>query len=246
MATMHDEPTRCRACGAHLASTPVQDRPDLVELTCRSSECELRWVNQARRCTRPGTLQVGFGETGITRLERRKPSQGEDNCWSVAEAMLAWLGKGFEIAAPCAEKGSKRHPITERGFDFSIQEPCGHTTEVQVTRVPENDHFAELKAAHRRGEAVLDERSHSTLIELIECAIRKKSERYPDGDRASRILAIDGRDPSVGLNFHLTGVRFVNTAEVFGWRGVVLVIDERNTLLFGRDSWPDCRACRCP
>jgi hypothetical protein len=160
--------------------------------------------------------------------------------------MLAWLGDGFEVAAPCPEKGAKRDSAKERGFDFSIREPCGHTTEVQVTCVPENDYYSALATAHRNGEAVIGTRPHGALIELLECAIRRKSEHYPAKDRATRILAIDGRCPSVGLNYFLTGVRFTNTEEVFGWRGVVLVIDERNMLFFGRDRWPDCPGCgRC-
>lgn len=227
-----------------MTATHVQGHPELVDLNCRNSGCGMGWVNQAARCTGSETLQVGFGPTGITRLEQRKPSQGEDNCQPVARAMLAWLGDGFEVAAPCPEKGAKRDSAKERGFDFSIREPCGHTTEVQVTRVPEREHFAALGAANRSGEAVIDERSHSTLVELIEVALRDKTDATPSGDRAHRVLAIDGRDPSVGFNFYLTGVRFVDTAEVFGWRGVVLVVDERNMLFFGREGWPDCPKCR--
>lgn len=201
------------------------------------------WVNQAARWTGSETLQVGFGPKGITRLEQGKPSQGEDNCQPVARAMLARLGDGFEVAAPCPEKGAKRDSAKERGFDFSIREPCGHTTEVQVTRVPEEEHFAALGAANRSGDAVIDERSHSTLVELIEVALRDKTDVTPSGDRAHRVLAIDGRDPSVGLNFYLTGVRFVDTEAVFGWRGVVLVVDERNMLFFGSEGWPTCPEC---
>ncbi len=243
---MNDEPKTCRYCGGTLAATHVQGQPELVELNCRNADCGKGWVNQAARCNGPSSLQVGFREARINRLQRGKPSQGEDNCQPVARAMLAWLGDGFEVAAPCPEKGAKRDSAKERGFDFSIREPCGHTTEVQVTRVPEKEHFAALGAANRKGEAVVDERPHSTLIGLIESALRDKTDVTPSGDRAHRILAIDGRDPSVGFNFFLTGVRFTNTQEVFGWHGVVLVIDERNMLFFGREGWPDCPECgRC-
>jgi len=63
-------------------------------------------------------------------------------------------------------------------------------------------------------------------------------------DRAHRVLAIDGRDPSVGLDFYFKRVRLVDTSEVFGWRGVVLVCDERSMLFFGSEGWPTCPECR--
>lgn len=240
---MKQNPGKCRYCGGSLTATPYQGHPELVDLSCRNSDCKMGWVNQAARCTGPETSQIGFGPMGITRMEQKKPSQGEDNCGPVAEAMLAWLGDGFKLATPCPEMGAKRDSANEEGVDFSIREPCGHTTGVQVTSLPDTNRKRALAVAHREGEAHVDERSQSTLIELIECAIKKKSDRYPSTDRATRILAIDGRCPSVGFNFFLTGVRFTNTREVFGWRGVVLVADKRNMIFFGSEGWPDCAEC---
>lgn len=197
------------------------------------------WVNQASRCTGPGSLQVSFGRTGITRLQEGKPLQGEANCQPVAEALLAWLGEGFRLGAPCPASGAKRNSAAERGADFTVFAPCGHEVEVQVTRVIEQDHYSSLGD----GKPVHDGRSHSSLVALIDDTVRKKTDRTPANDRAVRILAIDGRCPSIGFNLFLTGVKFVDMPKVFGWRGVLLVIDKCNTRFLDRDGWPSCAAC---
>ena len=103
----------------------------------------------------------------------------------------------------------------------------------------EQEHFAALG----KGRPVLDERAHGRLVELIEETVRKKARTTPTADRSKRILAIDGRDPSVGFNLFLANVNFVDMNEVFGWSGVLLVIDDRNTRFLDREAWPECPLC---
>lgn len=231
-------PTTCRFCGGPLTVVPVEGHPELADYTCRSRECGREWINQAPRCTGPGTSQVAVGSTGIQRMEHGQPERGEDNCGPVAKAMLAWLGSTFTLAAPCPEPGAKRDSKAERGFDFLLREPCGHESEVQVTRVDEHAHYSALA----RGVAVQDERSHSTLVDLIDHTVAQKSERTPIVDRQRRILAIDGRHPSIGFVLFTTRVKFIDMADVFRWRGVLLV-DGVNTRFLDRDDWPTCPQC---
>ncbi len=181
-----------------------------------------------------------LGSTNIKRVDFRAPSQGEDNCAAVARDLLQHLGPAFSVATPCAAPGAKRDSKSERGFDFSVREPCGCIVEIQVTRVPEETHYAEMAKATRDSTFVVDQREHSQLLAAIERALEAKTGVTPPEERSRRILAIDGLCPSLGLTFFLTGKRFSNTREVFGWRGAVVVIGNGNAVWLGCTEWPPC------
>ena len=154
---------------------------------------------------KPGAVKVQYRQDGITRFDYRIPSQGEDNCELVASELLASLGKGYIIKQRCPTKGAKRDSKSEKGVDFSIEkQQCGQIVEVQVTRLPDQKHYAETAKAIKNNTYAVDSQEHSELIRLIECAIEEKTKKTPTKDRAKRILAIDGMSPSVGLNFFLT------------------------------------------
>lgn len=237
---MPPDPTNCSACGEPLEVVQTEGRPDLTSSTCTSSTCALRGLDQSARGLRPGSVQVLLGSHAVTRLEHRRPSQGEDNCAAVAEELRRHLGTEFAIYQDCPPLGAARDSRKEQGFDFSIQEPCRCITEVQVTRVPEERHLADLARAAQAGTYLVDERSHSSLVAAIEAALRNKTAATPPKDRARRILAIDGLCPSLGFCFFMTGIRFTNTRDVFGWRGVVVVADHGNAIWLGSESWPPC------
>ncbi len=243
---MPSEPTLCRECGGPLNVVHTEGRPDLADRECMSSSCSLCGVNQSVRALAPGTVQLLFGASSITRVDHRSPSQGEDNCESVARELLASLGPGFAIEQPCPAPWAKRDSKSEQGFDFSLRQPCGHVVEVQVTRVPDGEHFAAQKSASRTGTYVLDQRAHSGLVALVEAALEKKTRGTPPADRSRRILAIDGLCPSVGFTFFLTGIRFTNTQAKFGWRGVVIVAGLGNAIWLGSEAWPPCVGCPKP
>lgn len=229
----------CKYCAGPLTEMRIDGRPDEPSLHCRSDHCRFGWVDQGSRNSGAGSIQVAFGAKGISRIQQGRPSQGEDNCGPVCAVVLAWLGDDFAVGQPCPEEGAKRDSVIERGFDFTVHLPCGHETEIQVTRIKEEAHFAALgKEGH-----VSDEREHATLVDLIEDTVRSKSDKTPPSDRSKRILAIDGRCPSVGLNLFFANVRFVNMSEVFGWGGVLLVVDKSNTRFLDRDRWPACPLC---
>ena len=232
-------PMTCRYCGGPLSEVTVEGRPKDSQLHCRDKACGHEWVDQNPRLSGPGTVQVGIGPEKIVRLQEGRSSQGEDNCEPIASITLAWLGDEFKLGQPCPVPGAKRDSTSERGFDFTVLAPCGHHVEIQVTRLVEREHFAALG----KGEPVLDERAHVRLIELIDETVRRKAQATPPADRSKRILAIDGRDPSVGLNLFFANVKFVDMSEVFGWAGVLLVIDDRNTRFLDRDCWPTCHIC---
>ena len=241
---MPPEPTLCRECGKPLALVYTENRPELTDRSCMSSTCSLNGVNQSSRALGPGAIQLLFGATAITRVDHCRPSQGEDNCESVARELVTSLGPGFAIEQPCPLPGARRDSRSEQGFDFSVREPCGHITEVQVTRIPEQGHFAAMALASRAGTYVLDKRPHSDLVDSIEAALANKTNATPPVDRSRRILAIDGLCPSLGFSFFLTGIRFTNTQNVFGWRGVVLVAGNGNCIWLGSETWPPCSTCR--
>ena len=229
----------CKFCSGPLDETRVEGRPLESSLHCRNKGCGHEWVDQNPRLSGSGTIQISFGADEINRLQVGRPSQGEDNCRPICATVLAWLGGSFAVGQPCPEPGARRDSANERGYDFSLRSPCGHGVEIQVTRVVEQAHYAALG----RGQPVLDNRAHGKLIALVEETVRKKTDRTPLADRSKRILAIDGRDPSVALNLFLANVRFVDMSEVFGWGGVLLVVDERNTRFLDRETWPDCHLC---
>lgn len=243
---MPSEPTLCRECGQPLTVGHPEGRPDLADRQCMRRTCSLCGVNQSSRALGPGTVQLLFGASGITRVDHRSPSQGEDNCDSVARELLASLGPGFAIEQPCPLQGARRDSKSEQGFDFSLRQPCGHIVEVQVTRVPEEDHFAAQAYATWKGTYVLDQRAHSKLVASIQDALERKTRVTPPQDRSRRILAIDGLCPSIGFNFFLTGIRFTNIQTEFGWRGAVIVAGRGNAIWLGSEAWPQCVECRLP
>ncbi len=195
---------------------------------------------------KPGQVKVEFGQDGITRYDFRKPSQGEDNCELVASELLASLGEGYIIKQRCPAKGERRDSQSEKGVDFSIEnQQCGQIVEVQVTRLPDQKHYAETAKAIKNSTYAEDSQENFDLIQLIECAINEKTRKTPPVDRARRILAIDGICPSVGLNFFLTGLRFTDTQKVFGWLGVVIVAGNKNCMWLGQEGWPQCQCSKC-
>jgi hypothetical protein len=195
---------------------------------------------------KPGAVKVEYRRNGITRYDYRQPSQGEDNCKLVASELLAYLGEGYKIKQPCPTKGAKRDSKSENGADFSVENlQCGQIVEIQVTRLPDQKHYAETAKAINNNTYAEDSQNHDELFRLIECAIEEKTKKTPQADRAKRILAIDGICPSVGFNFFLTGIRFVDTQQVFGWLGVVIVAGNQNCIWLGQEDWPPCQCPKC-
>lgn len=195
---------------------------------------------------KPGQVQVEFWQDRITRYDYRNPSQGEDNCELVASELLASLGEGYIIKQCCPAKGAKRDSKSEEGVDFSIEKQhCGLIVEIQVTRLPDQKHYAETAKAIKKNTYAMDSQENFELIQLIECAIEEKTKKTPPVDRARRILVIDGICPSVGLNFFLTGIRFTDTQKVFGWLGVVIVAGNQNCIWLGQEGWPQCQCSKC-
>jgi hypothetical protein len=225
--------TTCQSCGGPLAEIPAPE--GLADLYCRTDGCKMRGVNQHPRYMRGRALQLGFGSHGVRRFERGRPSQGEDNCIPVAKCLLARLGDRYQVRELSAERGPARDAREERGFDFALLHDCGHETEVQVTRVPEEAHFRAL----RQGQ-VIDERRHGTLIHLLCKAIWNKTNRTSLADRGNRILAIDGRS-YIGFQFFLTSIQFDDLADA-GWQAILLV-DEFDYQRLDREGQLECPRC---
>lgn len=193
----------------------------------------------------PGQVRVSFYSDRITRSDYRQPSQGEDNCELVADELLSCLGDEYSIKDPCPLKSAKRDSKNEKGFDFSIQKRCGQVIEVQVTRVPDNEHFGRMARAAKNYTYAEDEQAITELLYLVERSIEEKTKKTPVADQAKRILAIDGTCPSVGFFFFLTGQRLTVTENISEWYGVVVVAGNQNCLWIGRQGIDPCQCSIC-
>lgn len=236
---------RCFRCGGPVEITGTfQGRPRESQVHCADPTCDARWVDQNPMRFGEGKYQFGFGSNGIVRLKHGRPSEGESNCTGVCKVLLEVLGDQFKVGAECPSSGTKHNARQEQGVDFSIIGPCGHELEIQVTRPNEQSHFAELAKSSKKGVPLIDSREHEQLRDNILHSILAKTHKTPRHDRRQRLLAIDGRDLTVGFSFILSGKRIHEPLKDLGWAGVALVVDESNSqLLCGSDlQCPQCSA----
>lgn len=221
----------CLACGSDLvffaSGGGGEGTRGLYE--CVQADCELRGMSQPER---DGQSIAGFGSEGrITFIQQGPTSENEENLPSVVAHFENAMPTNFNFDIV---RGA------ESGADLIARcEMCKAKIEIQVARAIDsglarkNRHQAVAWAQYRPDE----------VVQRIIAVVDRKTNKYPESDRAQRVLALDASVDAVWTPIlgGLDQMRSLMSGR--GWRSIVLVGPAAVIALAGEDvgHWCGCR-----